>query len=82
MKDSVYVYMNGRYYMPSNDMLKALMGIPADFNTAPFSEEITSEITGQSIEYPMHQAICEKVKQHIYRFVKSFFGLNMLTVQA
>lgn len=82
VKDSVYVYMNGRYYMPSNDMLKALMGIPADFNTAPFSEEITSEITGQSIEYPMHQAICEKIKQHIYRFVKSFYDLKMITMQA
>lgn len=77
VKDSVYVYMNGRYYMPSNDMLKALMGIPFDFDTTPFSEEITSEIIGQSIEYPMHQAICEKVKQHLLSFVDTMTSLSM-----
>ena len=68
-KDSCYVHMNGRYYMPSNEILKLLMGIPDDFNVEPFSAEIQTEIIGQSIEVPMHQAICAKVKQHIERFV-------------
>lgn len=78
--DSVYVYLDGKYYMPSNDMIKALMGIPEDFDTSSFSAEITCEIIGQSIEFPLHSAIANQVKGHIERFVNSTRKLaNMFT---
>ena len=64
-KDAVYIKRGDRYYLPSNTITKALMGIGEDFDMSPFSNEIGSEIVGQSIEVPMHQMIGAQIKRHI-----------------
>lgn len=65
-KDSLYVAMpDGRYLMPSLDLQRFLNGIPDDFSLDCVSESIGSEIVGQSIEYPMHHAICKQLHAHI-----------------
>ena len=76
VKDSVYVYMNNKYYMPSVGMLRELMGIPASFDLSDFPLELQTEIIGQSVEVKMHKAITQKVKAHIADFTQSLVKLH------
>lgn len=65
-KDSVFIYDNvrDRAFFPSNKLMADLMGIECvDFNAV--SSTIESEIIGQSIEVPLHEAILRSVKEHI-----------------
>lgn len=65
-KDSVYIAMpDGRYLFPSLELQRHLNGIPVDFDLNCVSEGIGSEIIGQSIEWPMHHAICKSLHDHI-----------------
>ena len=65
-KDSVFIEMgDGRYLLPSLDMLRFLNGIPEDFNMDSVASDIASEIVGQSIEYPMHHQLVRSVHEHI-----------------
>lgn len=67
-KDSVYIYHNGEYLLPPVDMLKDLMGIDSSFDYSGITKEESSEVLGQSIEFPMHGKICEQLKKHILSF--------------
>jgi DNA (cytosine-5)-methyltransferase 1 len=65
-KDSVYIEAgDGRYLLPSLQLLQYLNGIPSDFNLNCVSGDIASEIIGQSIDVPMHQAVVRAVHEHI-----------------
>jgi len=65
-KDSVFVAMpDGRYLFPSLELLQHLNGIPADFDFQSVSGEICGEQIGQSIDYPLHEAVCKAVHKHI-----------------
>ncbi|MEM8519006.1 DNA cytosine methyltransferase [Janthinobacterium sp. CAN_S7] len=65
-KDSIYIRApDGRYLLPSLDLLRHLNGIPADFNFQSVSGEQCAEQIGQSIEFPLHEAICKAVHEHI-----------------
>jgi DNA (cytosine-5)-methyltransferase 1 len=64
-KDSIYIEHDGRYYMPSEKLLRDLNGIPESFDLNSCSTAIASEIIGQSIEYPMHHTILKNVYEHI-----------------
>jgi DNA (cytosine-5)-methyltransferase 1 len=65
-KDSVYIEAgDGRYLLPSLDLLQYLNGIPSDFNLSCTSQDIASEIIGQSIDVPMHEAVVRAVHGHI-----------------
>lgn len=77
-KDSVYINIDDRYYLPSLDLLAELNGIPADFNFNSIGRSIQSEVIGQSIEVPLHAAIAEAVKDHIMSNVGKF---SMVTIK-
>jgi len=65
-KDSLFIYdeVRNKAYFPSNELLVSLMGIEeVNFNCV--SGTIESEIVGQSIEVPLHEAILKSVKEHI-----------------
>jgi DNA (cytosine-5)-methyltransferase 1 len=64
-KDSVYIQHEGKFYLPSIDLLAHLNGIH-DFDFSSTAETITSEIIGQSIDVPMHSALAESALKHIY----------------
>lgn len=64
-KDSVYILHQGKYLLPSIELLAHLNGIPADVNYSCVADTIRSEIIGQSIEYPMHEKISQSVMEHI-----------------
>jgi DNA (cytosine-5)-methyltransferase 1 len=64
-KDSIYIEKDGRYFMPSEKLLRELNSIPESFDLNSCSSTIASEIIGQSIEYPMHHAILKSVYDHI-----------------
>jgi site-specific DNA-cytosine methylase len=68
-KDSIYLNANGRFYMPSNDMLMSLMGFVEGFDLTAFSAEDATEIIGQSIDVPMHRSLCREIKQHILDYI-------------
>lgn len=68
-KDSVYINTNGRFYMPSNEMLMSLMGFVEGFDLTAFSAEDATEIIGQSIDVPMHRSLCREIKQHILDYI-------------
>jgi DNA (cytosine-5)-methyltransferase 1 len=76
VKDSVYIYMNNKYYMPSVSMLRELMGVPASFDLSDFSLELQTEIVGQAVEFKMHKAIAKNIKTHITDFVHSLAQLH------
>jgi hypothetical protein len=69
VKDSIYVRIDNRYYMPNNHMLRLMMGISHEFNLSLFSNEIGTEIIGQSIDVPMHRSICSDIKEHIQSYI-------------
>lgn len=65
-KDSVFIDMgDGSYRLPSLELLKYLSGIPEDFHLTNNSQEIASEIVGQSIDYPMHERLIKSLHDHI-----------------
>lgn len=65
-KDSVYVAMpDGRFLLPSIDLLRHLNGIDPSFDLNSVSGEQAAEQVGQSIEVPMHHAVCKAVYSHI-----------------
>lgn len=65
-KDSVYIATaDGRYLLPSNALLEYLNGFPSDLVTNVQSTEIQSEIIGQSVEYPMHDALIRAIGEHL-----------------
>lgn len=65
-KDSVFIYdeVRQKVYFPSNELMKTLMGIHG-MNFDAVSGTIESEIIGQSIEVPLHEALLESVREHI-----------------
>lgn len=65
VKDSCYIHINGQYFLPNNDMMKMMMGISNDFDLSFLTDEIGTEIVGQSIEVPLHAAIAKKIKTQI-----------------
>jgi DNA (cytosine-5)-methyltransferase 1 len=65
-KDSIYIEVgDGRYLLPSLDLLKYLNGLPSDFNLDCVGAEVAGEIVGQSIDYPMHEQLVRTLHQHI-----------------
>lgn len=64
-KDSIYIEADGRYYLPSENLLRALCGFPDSVRLNAVSATIASEIIGQSIEYPMHHRLLQSVHDHI-----------------
>ncbi|MGP1715647.1 MAG: DNA cytosine methyltransferase [Methylophilus sp.] len=76
-KDSVYINIDDRFYLPSLPLLAALNGIPADFDFNSVGRSIQSEQIGQSIEVPMHEAICGAVRDHILSNVGKFSMVNI-----
>lgn len=65
-KDSVFIAMpDGSYRLPSNELLQFLNGIPADMPFGRQSQDIESEIIGQSISYGMHHRLCEAIGKHL-----------------
>lgn len=64
-KDSLFIHdeVNDRYYFTSNKLLSELMGIEMDFSAV--GGTIESEIIGQSIEVPLHDALLDSINQHI-----------------
>ncbi len=64
-KDSQFIYdeVNEKYYFTSNELLSELMNIEMDFSAV--GGTIESEIIGQSIEVPLHDALLDSINQHI-----------------
>lgn len=66
-KDSLFIYdeVSNKYYFTSNKLLSDLMGIDMNFNAV--GGTIESEIIGQSIEVPMHEALLDSINNHIMK---------------
>jgi len=68
--ESLYLLDDGRYFMPEPNILSKIMGIRDSFNMSMFSKEIQTELIGQSVDIPMHQAIGRSIKAHIDSFIE------------
>ncbi|CAA6807318.1 MAG: Type II cytosine-specific DNA methyltransferase [uncultured Sulfurovum sp.] len=64
-KDSLVIKDGERYYFPSEDLERHIMGIPDEFTLAAVSKTIGSEILGQGVEYCSHHKIIDEVYKHI-----------------
>ena len=65
-KDSVFaIDGNGTILFPKVAALSHFMGIDERFNLNAVSDTIASEIVGQSIDVPMHEAWTQSVLEHI-----------------
>ena len=65
-KDGTYIKgPNGRVLWPTEDALRILNGIPADFSFNAVAEGIAVEQIGQGIEFPLHHAVGASVLGHI-----------------
>lgn len=71
-KDSCYFEVDGQYYLPSNDLMKIMMGMNNGFDFVAGTSEEISEMIGQSIDVPTHSQLMIKVREHILSFVKAF----------
>lgn len=76
-KDSVYIEKDGRYFLPTVELLSKLQGIPDDFNYNNVGETIASEIIGQGIDYPMHERLTAAVYSHIQLNAGSRLMINI-----
>ncbi|KXS55117.1 MAG: DNA methyltransferase [Marinobacter sp. T13-3] len=65
IKDGVYIEDGGRVYAPSEGLIQELMSIPDDFDVSWMAQEQAIETLGQSIDYKLHHAVAEAVRQHI-----------------
>ncbi|MFK5892907.1 MAG: hypothetical protein QM504_06775 [Pseudomonadota bacterium] len=64
-KDSVAIEHEGQYYLPTEELLKIFMGIDENFSLDCVSQDIGSEIIGQSVCVTHHKSIARSVKNHI-----------------
>ena len=65
-KDGIYAQMpDGRYLFPNETILRRLQGIPDDFSLGGVSGEIAAEQIGQSIDWKMHHAFAEAIRDHL-----------------
>ena len=74
--ETLYAQIQDKFYMPSNTVLKALMGIRKSFDVSMFTKEAGSEIIGQSIEVGMHHRISQSIKKHIMSYVRKVKSSN------
>lgn len=71
-KDSVCIKHNGKLFWPTESLLKRLLSIPEEFDLRSGSKVIASEIIGQSIDFPFHDAIIKSIRKHL----DSYYKLN------
>lgn len=64
-KDTLVIEDDGRYFMPTEALLKSILSIPKEFDTNIVGKVISTEIVGQSIDYHMHHRVLESVKEHL-----------------
>ena len=64
-KDTVCVHDKDRYYFPSENLQKHLMGIDMDFKLDCVRKDIGYEILGQSIDGALHYMVIRSIKKHI-----------------
>lgn len=64
-KDAIYIEDGGRVYLPSEGLIKELMGIPETFNTNWMAKEQSIETMGQSVDYKMHSALMAAIRDHL-----------------
>ncbi len=70
-KDSVYAMIGDKYFMPSINMMKKIMGLDEGFDLSFVSKELSSEIIGQSVCLSMHKQIMIKIRSHIESYITS-----------
>jgi len=63
-KDTLVFQVDGELYMPSVAQMKDMMGI-IDMDLSIFTEELATEIIGQSVCVTMHDRLMEEVVNHI-----------------
>lgn len=81
-KDSLFILTpDGRYLYPSLELMKYLNGIPMDFDLNSVSMEQATEQIGQSIDEPMHAAVCQAVHAHIAANVGRHTAVNITNRQ-
>lgn len=73
-KDSLFIHddINSKYYFTSNKLLAELMQIEMDFSCV--GGTIESEIIGQSIEVPMHEALLDSIQDHLIKSNQILLG--------
>jgi len=65
-KDSIFaIDDNGTIWFPKTQALREFMQIDNKFNLEAVGDTIASEIIGQSVEVPMHEAWTQSVAEHI-----------------
>jgi hypothetical protein len=65
VKDALYIKIKERYYMPTIEHLRALMGIPDTFEMGFLNGELQTEIIGNSVDAAMHNTWVRAIKRHI-----------------
>lgn len=65
IKDGIYIEHGGRVLAPSEGLIQELMSIPSGFDTSWMTREQSIETLGQSIDFRLHHAVIESVRQHI-----------------
>lgn len=64
-KDTCVIEDGGRYYMPDNELVQKLMGIPDSFSLESCGQTIASEILGQSLDGAVYSEIVRSVAEHL-----------------
>jgi DNA (cytosine-5)-methyltransferase 1 len=75
-KDSVVIMDEDRLYWPTEKLMKFLMGIGEDFDLSCCSSTIASEVIGQSVDMPLHDAMVRSIRNHIEDFYVSSGALR------
>lgn len=65
VSDAIYLEHEGRYYAPSEGLIKDLMSIPESFDVSWCSKEVAIETLGQSLDYALHHKLMASVKAHV-----------------
>jgi len=73
-KDSVYFKVGDDIYMPSVEQLAEMMSI-TNMDLSIFSDELKTEIIGQSVDLDMHDLLMQSVTEHIAQGRRAGFKL-------
>lgn len=63
--ETFYIELDGKLYMPDNDVLKELMSIGSNFCLGGLTKELGTEVVCQSVDARLHRAFTSSVSEHI-----------------
>lgn len=65
LKDTLYIYYKGKYFLPTIDQLRTLSGMPDSFDMSFLTQEQQTAVIGQGVDTQMHYAWLQSISKYL-----------------